>query len=418
LIRGYPLDATVRAGETLVLAVAGDRKSFGVRFYRCGNDARAVSEGLHERRPLSDAPPGAAGSPWCWPEYRFAIPASWEPGAYVAAFDDDPPAQLDARQGRALFVLRPPEPRTSLLVVLPTFTYHAYNVAHVDGTLAKGEGECLYSGAPWVTLQRPGGGIGGHPWDEVNADAYDRSSPRQTFAHWDAKALAWLDRNAFDYDLCTDTDLHEGSVDLDRYRVVASFGHHEYWTQAMRENLERFIFAGGNVAFFGGNTMWFRAEFDPARRAIRRVSRWNDEWKTSGVTYACGGGRWIGERPETPYRVTAAAHAAFAGLSLANGDSFGAANRLAGYECDGAPDGSGLLLLARACLDAWPQRDGCGERVEGGHAAMGIRRHGAGEVFTASTVDWARVLAGDDPVVARITRNVLDLLGARVGTRA
>ena len=41
-------------------------------------------------------------------------------------------------------------------------------------------------------------------------DAYDPSSPRQTFAHWDAPFIAWMEENRIEGDYCTDLDLHEG----------------------------------------------------------------------------------------------------------------------------------------------------------------------------------------------------------------
>jgi hypothetical protein len=293
-------------------------------------------------------------------------------------------------------------------VILPLFTYHAYNVAEVDGTLGKGEGDCLYSGAKWVSLHRPGGGTGGHPWDEVNADMYDRATPRQTFAHWDAKAIAWLEREGFAYDCCTDLEIHNGSVNLCDYRAIASFGHHEYWTREMRVRIDGFIAAGGNAAFFGGNTCWFEAEYDASSHAIRRAGRWLDdpEWKTTGVSYAYGGGKWIGERPPTGYTITEPRHWVFEGMNASDADTFGFEERLIGYECDGAPEESDLLVLARAPISHWRVDDGSGEVSAHACATMGIRQAG-GLVFTASTVDWARVLERGEPAVCGVTRNVL-----------
>jgi hypothetical protein len=344
--------------------------------------------------------------------YGFQIPAAWQPGVYVAAFEEDGCSTdftpLDGRSARALFTIRDDRAAPALLIVLPLFTYHAYNVADVDGTLKVDEGRCLYSGAPWVSLHRPGGGIGGHPWDEVNADAYDTQSPRQTFAHWDAKAIAWLESHGFAYACVTDVELHDTHFDLRAYRAIASFGHHEYWTQQMRERIDAYVAAGGNVAFFGGNTCWFRAQYDEKQRAIRRMGRWNErpEWYTTGVSYACGGGKWIGTRPPTGFTIRDASHWIFEGTHVANGDTFGAQQRLIGYECDGAPEESDLHVLADASIRDWPVADGSGEVASAARATMGIR-HNNGTVFTASTVDWARVLHAGDAVVERVTYNVL-----------
>jgi hypothetical protein len=408
VIQAYPEVPCVTRGDTLKLHVSSDPPVF-VRFLRWGQNKNAIEI----RAPVAaqSCPAGKVDAPWNWPQAAFTIDAQFEPGVYAAVLQPQPdePVTFDARCGRALFVVRPAHATARLLVILPLFTYQAYNVAHVDGTLGIDEGQCLYSGSTWVTLHRPGGGTGGHPWDEVNHDVYDPDSPRQTFVHWDGKALSWLERNGITHDCCTDLELHNGRVDLRAYRAVASFGHHEYWSDAMRERMERFVANGGNVAFFGANTCWFRVEYDDGRKAIRRMGRWSDdpEWRFTGVSYAYGGGKWIGERPETGYTVERPEHWVFSGTHLHKGDIFGAHQRLIGYECDGAPPQSDATILASASISHWPVGDGSGEVCENARATMTLRQAG-GTVFSASTVDWSRALASKDAVVERITHNVLD----------
>lgn len=355
---------------------------------------------------------------------RVRVPENCPAGAYIATFRvhgadvalriDRSGRTLDARSARALFVVRARTSHAPLLVVLPLFTYQAYNVGAHDPLGEADPGQSLYTGVKWVSLHRPGGGAGGHPWDERNVDVYDRATPRHTFAHWDGKALRWLDRSGYMYDVCTDLDLHDTAFRLGSYRAVMSFGHHEYWTARMRDRIAEFVSDGGNAAFFGGNTMWFKLAFDEQRMAISRDGKWGDEWKTTGVTYARGGGRWIGERPRTEFVVHQPRHPLLRGLDLRDGDRFGGDCALAGYECDGAPAQSDLDVLAVASLNHWPEKDECGERAPDGHAALGVRRHGKGRIFTASTADWARAMACSDRVVEAITRNVLDDFGGRI----
>ncbi|NEE28197.1 hypothetical protein G3M53_22375, partial [Streptomyces sp. SID7982] len=69
---------------------------------------------------------------------------------------------------------------------------------------------------------------------------------------------------------------------------------------------------------------------------------------------------------------------------------------------DGTP--ASFVVLATADLRHWR------EYGQGGSATMGVFRLGAGTVFNAGTINWGSVLA-DDPVVDRVTRNVLDRLG-------
>jgi len=129
-------------------------------------------------------------------------------------------------------------------------------------------------------LHRPGGGTGGTPFDVDNFDPFD-ATPRQTFVHWDARFLAWLERSGYQVDCCTDVDLHREGLDVVRpYRLLLSAGHDEYWTDAMRAAVEAHIDAGGNAAFFGGNTCWWRTVFD-GPTTFRRAHQWSDPAKWS-----------------------------------------------------------------------------------------------------------------------------------------
>jgi hypothetical protein len=427
MLRAYPHEPSVDAGGTLQLHVATDAPRFHVVLARWGKRA----EGVLVAGPFRgrNAPPGAPGSPWDWPAISIELPRRLAPGAYVARFFPDEGAGArgaprdgtpDARWGAALFVVRAPSV-ARVLLNLPLFTYHAYNVAHVDGTLGMDEGACLYSGSRSVTLRRPGGGTGGHPWDEVNADVYERETPRQTFAHWDLHALAWFVDQGLALDVCTDLDLHRGTVDLERYALLCTFGHDEYWTREKRGNVERWIEAGGAAAFFGANTCWFRVIYDEDNACITRDGSWSDvepEDTLTGLSFRAGGGKWIGPRPPTGYRIERSSHSILRDARLEDGVVVGAKAALIGYEVDGidlrhAP--RDLDVLGRATLDHWDVSDGSGTIPPGGHAAMVAFALGRGTVFNAGTTDWARALAWGDDDVGAITRSVVRRMG-RVGT--
>ncbi len=479
MINGYAKRLTVAAGERLVLCVATTAPRFSVRVFRQGARFEEMPEGTFGWFDGRPAPPQPAGMPFEWTPYEIAIPRSWPPGAYVALFVEgfagDRPAGVsdaatpDGRTARALFVVRSLPSSAAeaapVLYKLPTFTYHAYNVPDVAFAARERErrgdgmdGQTYYTGTTVVSLERNGCGTGGTPWDAAHApDVYDRATPRQTFAHWDAKFIAWLERNGYAVECCTDLDLHERDVDdLLRHRVIVSGGHDEYWSDAMRSNVMEFVARGGNVAFFAGNLLWWRVRVVDEGRAIERCEHFferagEEDSALTGVSYAHGGGHWIGERAATGFTVRDPEHWAFAGTGLARGETFGAERRLIGYECDGQPfvwhslarhgaeshgapssdepasngpasgkpsyAGSFCLplhfkLLAYADIRSWPV-DGVGGEIRGnGSAAMGLYENG-GTVFTAATTDWPRLLAEGDSTVERITRNVLDRLGTR-----
>jgi hypothetical protein len=466
MIRGYAEQPSPRAGESLTLRVATDAPRFRAEIFRYGTGMVRVLRSPW--LPGLDAPPHLAFQDWGspgfdlhgepltpWPAYRFEIPARWRSGIYLAVLVEgdgrggersDPNRRTpDGRHGKALFVVRPgpDQPPAPILYKLPLLTYHAYNM--VDGVEfdpAERRGAwCLYNTdrlatlpepvPPGVGLHRPGGGTGAVPYDiATNPDPFD-PTPRQTFVHWDARFVSWMEGAGYRADYCTDVDLHrDGPALLHPYRLLVSVGHDEYWSDAMRDSVEGFVAAGGNAAFFSGNTAWWRVVFhDPV--TFSRVGFWHElgrpENAMIGVSFRNGGER---DRADFPmpvgYRVQHAGHWVYAGTGLRDGDIFGQDEYLIGYECDGADFDRADLAAGRPAgstgADGAPagfQILAVGDtRLSGpwgfgnGAATMGLFSAG-GTVFTASTTDWARVLtAGTTSVLDRITRNVLDRLGS------
>lgn len=387
MIRAYPHDISVSRGATLVLHVEGAEHEFWIRIYRCGKHFAEVAGPL---------------GPFRREKVEIAIGRSWRPGVYVVHCSELRAATLDgpdARKETALFVVRSDCAR--VVMNLPVFTYHAYNCV-VPG------GDCLYTGPTRVSLHRPGGGTGAHLWDERHVDVYDPASPRQTFAHWDAKALRWLETARYDPAVCCDVDLDAGRLP-EHARVLLAFGHFEYWTPGMRRTIEDFLHSGGNVAVFAGNTSWFRVNYEESRHELSRAGKWSEhdpEERVLGTSYRFGGGWWHGSRPNTGFSVKSPSHWVFSGTRLRNGDRFGSSQALVGYEFDGSSESEEELACASAL--EWNVDSENGEMF-GGRAGVVLRQVGDGTLFNAATVDWARVLERD-PTIAYITRNVIDRL--------
>lgn len=448
MIRGYPLRPSVAPGQALTLCVSTDAPRFRVAFHRWGDGFEPVDmTGWHDG---VQAPDGLPQADWRWPEYRVDIPAHWRSGVYVAHLlqEHDPePLGVAMESAAALFVVRGPG-RSPVLYRLPIATYQAYNCTG---------GGCFYFQPPRsieppgarLTWRRPGGGIGGFTFGAV--DHYDTTSPRQTFAHWDARFIQWLARQGWDDDIefCADVDFHDDPALLQRHRLLLSVGHDEYWTTAMRDQVERHVAQGGHAAFFGANVSWWRIHLVDDGSAMvchqggptGAFDHWwsppgalRPEDRMTGVSYRHGGGWWDGPRQSPGYVVQQPDHWAFAGTGLGLGDRFGHASwpPLVGYECDGAPldlvdPGRGLVALSANAAECgtpasfqplaaavlgpdWqelPYREHHGDR-QGVHAAvLGVHETG-GTVFTAGTTDWAQVLGnGSDAAVPLITRNVI-----------
>jgi hypothetical protein len=189
------------------------------------------------------------------------------------------------------------------------------------------------------------------------------------------------------------------------------------------------------------------------------TSMWSDhligrpENEMTGVSFSRGGYHRIGKVVATGsggYTVYRPEHWVFEGTEVGYGDLIGAPSVVVGYECDGCeftfrdglpyPTGAdgtpadfemlALTPVQHFGRETAPRGVPEGARSEGefiawralgaedpdtvarlahGHAVMGVHQPG-GTVFTAGSTEWAWGLTGDDPVVERITRNLLDRL--------
>lgn len=231
-------------------------------------------------------------------------------------------------------------------------------------------------------------------------------------------------------------------------------------------------FLSGNTSFWqvrldddAATMVGYKDQFrkDPVYDTDRQhllTSMWSDhligrpENHLTGVTFSRGGYHRIGRAVANGaggYTVYRPDHWVFEGTDVVYGDVIGAGSVTVGYECDGCdftmrdglphPTGSdgtptdfemlGLAPTRPFGRDNSPRGVPEGARTESefvawrvldsetpeavarflhGHAVMGTHQPG-GTVFTAGTTEWAWGLAHRDPVIERITRNVLDRLG-------
>ena len=208
---------------------------------------------------------------------------------------------------------------------------------------------------------------------------------------------------------------------------------------------------------------------DPLRKSHPHLltGMWSDpiigrpEATMTGVSFSRGGyARQAGCTPrgQRGYTVWRPGHWLFDGTDLRYGDLLGADDCVVGYECDGCeltlqdglpvpthsdgcPPGFDVLGTAPARLYSVDVETGVNEYPTGlqkmrtvgelqgvAHVLFGdaspanVRRvaHGAavlgtyqagGTVVTTGCTDWSYGVAGGDPIVQRVTRNVLDRLG-------
>lgn len=426
----YLSPESVGAGEPVDLHISAASGSASIEVWQEGERSTLVYgptpvSGLREEPIPSEAWWVGCG----WPT-STSIPtgADWPSAVYTVKIDDGDQRVWDT------FVIRGKGTEGKLLLVLPTFTDQAYN--GWGGGSFYSDPQC-----PAISFDRP--------------DNHEYWGVFHNPIHF----IRWLHRSEIDYAVADDTDLHFRPELISSYPAVALTWHSEYWTREMRRNVERYIASGGSLLNLSGNTCWWQArlveaddpvEPRPGRRLIcykytaaddpyqhidssRVTTHWDEPplndppTRFLGTSWRAGGAVNASSSSTCPceydwldgyggYEAFRTEHWVFEGTGLRDGDTFGQQYAILGHEVDGAAiewvdgqpvplPGGGVpgdlrILGYSPCLNYYR------ESLEG-EALMTILDRGSSFVFSGGTTGWCWGLA-DDPVVQRITRNLID----------
>lgn len=174
----------------------------------------------------------------------------WPSGLYFARL-----LAPGGRLGHAPFVLRPRRLGAHrVAVVLPTFTWQAYNWRDNETWYANWKRKTVLLGRPYL----------------------DRGVP-QFYRRYDEPFLRWLAHTGHDADYFGDADL-DAITSGDRlaaaYSLLIFPGHHEYVTEHEYDVVERYRDDGGNLMFLSANNFFWRV--DLRDDAIWRIAKWRD----------------------------------------------------------------------------------------------------------------------------------------------
>jgi uncharacterized protein (DUF1330 family) len=225
-----------------------------------------------------------------------------------------------------------------------------------------------------------------------------------------------LEREGFDYDYYAEAHLHDGTLELNAYKILIISVHPEYWTREMFSRVDTWVRKhGGRLVYLGGNGLNCEVEIeangtmrclsyddtkDPASGHESRMHRtFKSEASLLGVAFTDPG-----VMTAAPYRTLAADHWAFEGTGLRQGDIFGEKSLhervpggASGHETD--------KLAARSPGDM--EHLAKGTNPDNGGADMVHFKHGKGAVFSVGSITWVSSLFADERV-SRITKNVID----------
>jgi hypothetical protein len=260
------LDESYAPGQVARLLVTDRISGATLQVFRAGTEAKSIAPrdvmlGTPVTRPR-------IGGVRMQRVFTIRI-GEWESGFYYARLR----ARGD-RIGYAPFVLSPRRlGEHRVAVVLPTFTWQAYNFRDDDGD---GDADTWYAGRDEKVARL------GRPYE-------DRGVPPH-YKHYDQPFLRWLFHTGRRADYLAQSDLHalrSGDALARAYSLIIFPGHHEYVTASEYDAVERYRDLGGNLVFLSANNYFWRV--DKRRSGIWRIKKWRDlgrpEASLIGVQY-------------------------------------------------------------------------------------------------------------------------------------
>jgi hypothetical protein len=352
---------------------------------------------------------GAAIGPGWPPTWAGIDTHAWTPGCYYADIVEQTTATRDVKA--VFWIVTNPARSGAVLARLGTNTYQAYN--------------------PW-------GGHSLYPNDDDETRgllvSFDRPTP-PSFFEYDVYLVTWLESLAASLggvDYAANFDVHSEPGLIDRYPLVLTGAHDEYWSGEEFDAFHRRIFKlGRNTIFLGANTAYGQIRYGDLNRApdAPDLGRQLVCYRTSADPILRRGGksdprrlattlfRDGARRPETmllggayqnwfepggpqrpAYRVARADLPVFAGTGWSVGD---VAAEVVGYEWDNRdPDGDGRRLwdaahsldpgVDLAGIQVLFRGEAVGEDGAPGVAEATLFRSPAGaQVFNAGSIRWA-----------------------------
>ncbi len=272
-IEGYASLTSVNRGGQISLYVKSNDANYTIDIFRMGwyglaGGRRAMNTVTRARTTQASCPTnsttGMTECNWTSP-YVLTVPGSssdptnWASGVYLAKLT----GTTSGKQSYIIFVVRDDTRPSQYLMAIDFTTYQAYN---------NWGGKSLYdynsSGtrASKVSYNRPFApgpqdgaeyGVGAGEF-LTNYTPNGESYP----AAWEYNAVRWMEKEGYDVSYASVIDLHEKSNLLDNHAAYLSWGHNEYWSLTMFNNVEAARDSGINLGFFGSNVSYWQIRFE------------------------------------------------------------------------------------------------------------------------------------------------------------
>ena len=403
VLSGYSSPISINHGQTVNFYVTTTASSVTIDIYRMGwyggTGARHMETlgtytGQHQAIPNPDPVTGMVVCNW-QKTASLTVPSSWVTGVYLAKLTGN-----TGNKSFIFFVVRNDGGHEDFVFQTSVTTYEAYNVYG---------GTSLYN-------NNTNGSV--FPYPHATKVSFDRpfipgdGNGAGQFLWWEYPMLRWAERNGFDMTYTTDIDTDLNTNPLTNHKAFFSIGHDEYWSKAMRDNVQAAINAGVNMGFFNGDSMYWQVRFEPNAAGIpdRVMVGYKDFATTNqapgpdpmwGVNNAIVtthfrddpvnspenavmGVMFMDQNKsvERPYVITNASNWIFANTGFVNGSSV---SGIVGYEYDAVFNNGltppGLTILSNSPVDGMNGTSNANSTIY--TAPSGAR------VFAAGTIAWS-----------------------------
>jgi hypothetical protein len=203
----------------------------------CTSDEQGTSQ---RPPPGPDPHTGEVAAGWAATDH-LQVPGDWVSGYYLALLVLTRGSQAGRTAFVPFIVQAPVGDRSSVLVIVPTNTWQAYN---------DWGGESLYTTPEAVKV------------------SFDRPYRYRDLFRWEYPLLRFLERTGYDASYATDDDVDRDPKILLAHRLDLAAGHGEYWTHGERAAWDAARARGVNLAFLGANTGYWQVRYEDQDRTM------------------------------------------------------------------------------------------------------------------------------------------------------
>lgn len=264
-VKAYAGKVSINKGESVGIHVhvasAGSTRwdVYRLGWYQ-GNGGRRITggtfNGVSQPACQTQMPNGTVTCPW---SQSFAIPtnSTWVSGMYMVVLT------RGTKQTYASFVLRDDNRTGALVHVSPSFTYQAYNNFPNNGST----GKSLYAHNSFGATT-----VGGSTAAvKVSFDRPYANSGASLILAEEAPMIRYAESRGYNITYATNLDLHTRPGLLTGQEGMVSVGHDEYWTKEMFTAAENARNAGIDLAYLGGNNMYWQVRLESSGLGANRI---------------------------------------------------------------------------------------------------------------------------------------------------